>query len=1300
LAKALVPPIVSAARADVIKLASEAARSLSEMAQRDPTAEYDTAQIHNTTTALLTEVAALCHTAENARLAQVARTHNEKQSRTATLAAIETKLGKRIERDAHESNPPPARERKGSNTIDPDDFLAEVSTVDPHKTTKRLVEKLLKAAAYARRLHAAASNAIEERRKASHPRREESLAMSRLTDLVSLAGDARIFVSSSGLPISGTSLTANQIVSATESRYDKWRGAVRTVITKYITFYRKARKSGPRADKAKKNRAMQRRFDKNLTAATRAFITEATLKVAKAPGVEETFDHHSRMTANPFPKGTGLKEPSGEFKAILDAQRPSSSELIRESCPYVTEEEVRLVLKESKASSKPGFDGITNGHLKALGHGFCSATARYINAINRSHGAIRDEDLLSISADLAKKPGASSLASGDFRPIALSTTRAKLVDAVFLNRFTAFVDENKVISTWQKGFRKGVAGVQEAIFTVQTVAAHSNAVCKDLLALFVDVKAAFPSLPHEVIMYSLEYFQFPYYMINYVRQVYSRSCTSFRTAEGFTPWINIERGVLQGMCMSGMLYLIGTEFLLRYLSADITGRPKVGYKVEPHPSAPRLATDSGGILVPFSSIADDMVVFAESPEGLTEAARRIEVFSSWSKLALRPDKCLVVAAIFDKQRRLKRPEIKNRVNIKIGGVTIPITKDDTPYRYLGDPMSISAEVSRKGVIASVVKKFTDNLATLDTLPILPHTKLKVLSVCLLPALEFSLRVSSWRSSTAKSLDVCIRRSVRRWLRLPTGSPNAMMYVRSKQGGLGLTSIAQRQRVSCVQAFMARTTSADRNIRTLNEFEVRSMASSNRLETVMDPSKMVLAHYDGGTQSATDGELQEDNMKTVLQKRWDQIKLNGPPVPPPFATEPNDFEHPRVDNNLWWTLYPGLPVPQDAETLDIVKEGPRQATRRLTEIDRASFPRVRTPFLTWLVDYNGRPVGPSKIRCTQMVIHRVQQATQEAGLQVIAQGLNQHLLQDTVVLCAGKVIEQPSRQTLKVTTERFRDDARAYWGNWVHKGKEVGYLTVPASSKWIKNPNGLFLGHYQFGVQARQGCLADPCNKARWRKQQNMPTCWNYNAQRGTCLSREGGPARATQAHILSNCSHFRQMYTTRHNLVLDRLTNVARKSIYYKNWKVYADSAAIGVAFPGLCPLSGTNVDRLRPDLVLLSPTGDVVWVEVTISNSDSHTGTHQMRSAAKAARYAELDAALMRHPGVNSVGGHYLTIGATGVVDSDAYKILKTLNLGSAKFIDGMVDWIAKDILAASHQIYRAYMAAFAKKTITKKPE
>ena len=104
------------------------------------------------------------------------------------------------------------------------------------------------------------------------------------------------------------------------------------------------------------------------------------------------------------------------------------------------------------------------------------------------------------------------------------------------------------------------------------------------------------------------------------------------------------------------------------------------------------------------------------------------------------------------------------------------------YKYLG------VLIGPRMQFASLADRIQKGLHSISRAPLVPCQRVYILRIHLLPSLVHFLTFGIISLKSLNSADVAIRKSVRKWLRLPKDTPNAFLHATIKMGGMGILQL--------------------------------------------------------------------------------------------------------------------------------------------------------------------------------------------------------------------------------------------------------------------------------------------------------------------------------------------------------------------------------------------------------------------------------------------------------------------------------------------------------------------------------
>ena len=356
----------------------------------------------------------------------------------------------------------------------------------------------------------------------------------------------------------------------------------------------------------------------------------------------------------------------------------------------------------------------------------------------------------------------------NWRPISLQLTLYKLYSAIIVRRIASWAISTSAFSEAQKAFDS----CAEHNFLLRSIMTDSRRRKKDLLLTWLDLRDAFGSVPHQLILSLMKRLGLSGSVLEAVKDIYSHSTVDVRTGrESYTPVIPQNRGVKQGCLLSPILFNIALKGLLKYLSTSTTGYILAGHN--------------------FNTLAyaDDVCVMATSKTDLQGIPDRCKEFADWAGLVFNTKKCISLCLV----NHTSRLYVDHLHNPRLGTEAIPALSWEDRYKYLGcptgsyrTPANVLNEL-RDGLLRDTGIVFSSQLAEWQ--------KLDAFRKFLFPRLCFMLKVVFPGAIWCKKLDTALRTTIKRGLHLPPRACTKYFYLSQALGGLGIPSVEDESHVA-------------------------------------------------------------------------------------------------------------------------------------------------------------------------------------------------------------------------------------------------------------------------------------------------------------------------------------------------------------------------------------------------------------------------------------------------------------------------------------------------------------------------
>lgn len=289
----------------------------------------------------------------------------------------------------------------------------------------------------------------------------------------------------------------------------------------------------------------------------------------------------------------------------------------------IHKDEILAALVKSKNNKTPGPDEIPYEFLKNLPDNWIVYLEKLFNRVMESEEIPR---LWSQTNTVMIFKKGDRFIHSNYWPIALLNCLLKLFTQILSRRVTNWIENEKLIPESQAGFREG-RGCIDHIFTLNAMIQNRLSMEKGkLFVLFVDLKAAFPSLSHELIWEKLYKLGIGSKIIKILTSLYSKATVSVKGPEGLTKPIQVTKGVLQGETLSPTIFNLFTADLEEFLIKGGVRGVSIDSKTE----------------ILLLAYADDLAIMADNIVGMMKILKGLFEYAKQNKLIVNIDKTKVV----------------------------------------------------------------------------------------------------------------------------------------------------------------------------------------------------------------------------------------------------------------------------------------------------------------------------------------------------------------------------------------------------------------------------------------------------------------------------------------------------------------------------------------------------------------------------------------------------------------------------------------------------------------------------------
>lgn len=410
--------------------------------------------------------------------------------------------------------------------------------------------------------------------------------------------------------------------------------------------------------------------------------------------------------------------------------------------------EIKVALKAMKSGKACGGDQIAAEMLKVDTDGMATHLYGIFNTIWITE-KIPSRWTESIIVKVPKK-GDLSICD-NWRGICLMPIPAKIFGRIIVNRLKTEVEG--ILREEQAGFRSGASTTQQ-IFTLRNIIEQSIEFNAPLYMNFIDFQKAFDSVNREMLWKILEAYKIPDKYINIIKELYLNNKCFIEVDGELTEPFLIKSGVKQGCVMSGLLFIIVIDWIMRNTIKD----------------------KKRGIRWKFTSsledldFADDIVLMSSKFDDLQQKTYIFEKFSKTVGLTINRKKT--------KSMRINE-KYTNKINLSNKDI-----EDVSSFTYLG--VTVNKEGGTNEEIRTRIAKAQNCFCRLNNVwrssKLVSSTKLNLFNALVKSVLLYGCE--TWKLTKAQNnkLDAWQNKCLRKILQIywPYTISNVQLYSQTRQ----------------------------------------------------------------------------------------------------------------------------------------------------------------------------------------------------------------------------------------------------------------------------------------------------------------------------------------------------------------------------------------------------------------------------------------------------------------------------------------------------------------------------------------
>ena len=343
-----------------------------------------------------------------------------------------------------------------------------------------------------------------------------------------------------------------------------------------------------------------------------------------------------------------------------------------------------------------------------------------------------------------------------------------------------------------------IAGCNEHGYVAKAVLAEAKRQHKDLYALFYDIQTAFPRVDYRYLAKIQRAMGYPEEYIQMSADLYNGSSFTVVNGKGEeTAPVYSGNGLKEGDPISPIHFNIAVEPLMQVLK-----RYSETYGVT-----------IDNICLNHTAYADDLKVFADTPEKATFLHRLVLRFYKWAGMTPNASKSAILAI----QHKNGHCQIDEEFRLKIRGQQIPKISYEESYRYLGVEDGATGE-RPKIQVSEVVQQCKPYLHAIFESNLHPAQKVRAVKMHVLSKFDFIARNTQPKARDLKVFDNLVRKLIKNDMRLPKTATNDLLYAASSAGGLEMTKLTDKVRATQIAHALQLLESKDPSVAAIARYQ--------------------------------------------------------------------------------------------------------------------------------------------------------------------------------------------------------------------------------------------------------------------------------------------------------------------------------------------------------------------------------------------------------------------------------------------------------------------------------------------------
>ena len=428
----------------------------------------------------------------------------------------------------------------------------------------------------------------------------------------------------------------------------------------------------------------------------------------------------------------------------------------------ISKEEAILAIMKSSNWKAPGNDGIAKFWLKNLSSVHEDLTTAYNDTLKNPE---KQPDWLTEGLTYLLPKTEETKNPKNYRPINCLPTMYKILTSILTERTYAFLEENELLPTEQKGCKRGSYGCKDQLLINKMILENCARSKRNLSSAWIDYKKVFDSVPHSWIIKCLEMFKINPTVVNFISASMKKWKTTLHLNHNNgslnSRRININSGIFQGDSLSPLLFYLALAPLSRLLN-----NTKQGYEINKRK-------------INHLFYMDDLKAYAMNDNQLMNLLDIVNTFSDDIKMEFGLDKC--AKATFIKGKLTKTSNI-----VLNQTTTIQELDQEGTYKYLG--INEGDGIQHSKMKEKIRKEYYRRIRMVLKSELNAMNKIEAINTVAIPVVTYSFNIINWTLEDIRNLDRKTRKLLTKERMHHPKSDVDRMYLPRSTGGRGLIQI--------------------------------------------------------------------------------------------------------------------------------------------------------------------------------------------------------------------------------------------------------------------------------------------------------------------------------------------------------------------------------------------------------------------------------------------------------------------------------------------------------------------------------